>query len=100
MRLGSTLRLFGMRAVVDTESRRDRDARAWWRALGAENLIQGRGAANVAWTARRGRTRSPPPAQVAARLAGAPPRKVSCGGPPAGFRPPASRRVHPPAAAA
>jgi len=71
MRLGSTLRLFGMRAVVDTEARRDHDARAWWRALGAENLVQCRGAATVAWTARGGRTRSLPPEQVAARLAGA-----------------------------
>jgi ATP phosphoribosyltransferase regulatory subunit len=71
MRLGSTLRLFGMRAVVDTEARKDHDARAWWRALGAENLVQCRGAATVAWTARGGRTRSLPPEQVAARLAGA-----------------------------
>ena len=71
MRLGSTLRLFGMRAVVDTEARRDHDARTWWRALGAENLVQCRGAATVAWTARGGRTRSLPPEQVAARLAGA-----------------------------
>jgi ATP phosphoribosyltransferase regulatory subunit len=70
MRLGSTLRLFGMRAVVDTEARRDREARIWWRAVGAENLIQCRGASTVAWTARRGRTRSLPPEQVAARLAG------------------------------
>ena len=71
MRLGSTLRLFGMRAAVDTEPRNDREARAWWRAVGAENLVHCRGAANVAWTARRGRTRSLPPEQVAARLAGA-----------------------------
>src|SRR3989442_10042248 len=71
MRLGSTLRLFGMRAVVDTEPRRDRDARAWWRALGAENLVQCQGKGKVAWTARGGRTRSLPPEQVAARLAGA-----------------------------
>jgi hypothetical protein len=63
--------LFGMRAVVDTEPRRDRDARSWWRALGAENLVQCRGSATVAWTARGGRTRSLPPEQVAARLAGA-----------------------------
>jgi ATP phosphoribosyltransferase regulatory subunit len=71
MRLGSTLRLFGMRAVVDTEARRDREARSWWRAVGAENLIVCRGAAKVAWTSRGGRTRSLPPEQVAARLAGA-----------------------------
>ncbi|TMD36657.1 MAG: ATP phosphoribosyltransferase regulatory subunit [Chloroflexi bacterium] len=67
----ATLRLFGMRAVVDTEARRDRDARTWWRAVGAENLIQCRGASKVAWTARGGRTRTLPPEQVAARLAGA-----------------------------
>src|SRR2546427_3339263 len=71
MRLGSTLRLFGMRAVVDTEARRDREARAWWRGVGAENLIQCRGAATVAWTARGGRTRSLPPGPGAARFAGA-----------------------------
>ena len=71
IRLGSTLRLFGMRAVVDTQARRDRDARAWWRVVGAENLVHCTGAAKVAWTARAGRTRSLPPEQVAARLAGA-----------------------------
>ncbi len=71
MRLGSTLRLFGMRATVDTEPRDERRARAWWRAVGAENLVHCRGAATVAWTARGGRTRSLPPEQVAARLAGA-----------------------------
>jgi len=57
--------------VVDTESRREREARAWWRAVGAENLIQCQGSSHVAWTARSGRTRSLPPEQVAARLAGA-----------------------------
>jgi ATP phosphoribosyltransferase regulatory subunit len=72
MRLGSTLRLFGMRAVMDTEARHEREARAWWRAVGAENLIHCRGVANVAWTSRAGRTRSLPPEQVAARLAGSP----------------------------
>jgi ATP phosphoribosyltransferase regulatory subunit len=71
LRLGSTLRLFGMRVVVDTEARGDREARAWWRAVGAHNLVLCRGGAKVAWTARRGRTRSLPPEQVAARLAGA-----------------------------
>ena len=71
MRLASTLRLFGMRAVVDTESRREREARVWWRAVGAENLILCRGTSNVAWTGQSGRTRSLPPEQVAARLAGA-----------------------------
>jgi hypothetical protein len=72
MRLGATLRLFGMRAVVDTEARRDGEARAWWRAVGAENLIQCPGTKTVAWTAHGGRTRALPPEQVAARLAGSP----------------------------
>src|SRR5260370_18844800 len=87
MRLGSTLRLFGMRAVVDTEARRDREARAWWRALGAENLIQCRGASSVAWTAPRGRTRSLPPEQVAARPARAAAGKFPTGRPPASLFP-------------
>jgi len=70
MRLGSTLRLFGMRAVVDTESRTAAQARNWWRALGAENLVHCHGGKKVSWTVRGGRTRSLPPEQVAARLAG------------------------------
>lgn len=70
MRLGSTLRLFGMRAVVDTEPRNAAQARSWWRALGAENLVHCRGGKTVVWTVRAGRTRSLPPEQVAARLAG------------------------------
>src|SRR5260370_36832797 len=100
MRLGSTLRLFGMRAVVDTEARRDREARAWWRALGAENLIQCRGASSVAWTARRGRTRSLPPEQVAARLAGALAWKFRSPCPPACFFPPRCAVLSMPAACA
>src|SRR5438309_536314 len=39
LRLGSTLRLFGMRAVVDTESRSTSEANAWWHAVGAANLV-------------------------------------------------------------
>ena len=70
MRLGSTLRLFGMRTVVDTEARSATGARSWWRALGAEHLVRCTGSGKVSWTARGGRTRSLPPEQVAARLAG------------------------------
>ncbi len=70
LRLGSTLRLFGMRAVVDTEPRTPRDARAWWHAVGAVNLVQCQSASTTSWTARGGRTRTLPPEQVAARLAG------------------------------
>ena len=70
MRLGATLRLFGMRAVVDTESRGPGDAKSWWRAVGAANLVHCRGAADVTWSAHGRRARNLPPEQVAARLAG------------------------------
>jgi ATP phosphoribosyltransferase regulatory subunit len=70
MRLGATLRLFGMRAVVDTEPRNDAAARVWWQAVGAANLVHCRGDALVSWTAEGRRARSLPPEQVAARIAG------------------------------
>ena len=70
LRLGSTLRLFGMRAVVDTESRAQSEAARWWHAVGAVNLLFCRGEGQVAWSADGQRTRSLPPEQVAARLAG------------------------------
>ena len=69
LRLGSTLRLFGMRAVVDTESRGPVEARAWSRAVGAVNLVHCRGEATVSWTPRGQRMRRLPPEQVAGRLA-------------------------------
>ena len=71
LRLGSTLRLFGMRAVVDTEPRGHTEALAWWHAVGAANLIHCRTGATT-WTAPGRRTRRLPPEQVAARLAGSP----------------------------
>ena len=71
MRLGSTLRLFGMRAVVDTEARGQVEARAWCQALGAANLIHCRSAKTVSWTVRGKRTLRLPPEQIAGRLAGA-----------------------------
>jgi ATP phosphoribosyltransferase regulatory subunit len=70
LRLGSTLRLFGMRAIVDTEARSATDAASWWRVVGAANLVYCRGRADVAWSASGQRTRNLPPEQVAARLAG------------------------------
>jgi ATP phosphoribosyltransferase regulatory subunit len=70
VRLGSTLRLFGMRAVVDTESRSGIEAKRWWHAVGATNLIHCRTDSDVAWTVRGQRTRRLPPEQVAGRLAG------------------------------
>ncbi len=70
LRLGSTLRLFGMRAVVDTEPRGHTEARAWWQAVGAANLIHCHSASSTSWTAPGRRARRLPPEQVAARLAG------------------------------
>ncbi len=70
LKLGSTLRLFGMRAVVDTQARDEAAAKAWWRSVGAVNLIHCRSDSTVSWTARGQRTRRLPPEQVAGRLAG------------------------------
>ena len=70
LRVGSTLRLFGMRAVVDTESRSPDAARLWWEAIGAANLIHCGDSSTVSWSARGQRARKLPPEQVAARLAG------------------------------
>jgi ATP phosphoribosyltransferase regulatory subunit len=70
LRLGSTLRLFGMRAVVDTQARDQAQAKAWWKAVGAVNLVHCRSEAKVSWTGTGGRTKALPPEQVAGRLAG------------------------------
>jgi len=70
LRLGSTLRLFGMRAVVDTQSRSQAEAHAWWRAVAAANLVHCLTESMVSWSAKGRRTRRLPPEQVAARLAG------------------------------
>jgi ATP phosphoribosyltransferase regulatory subunit len=70
LRVGSTLRLFGMRAVVDTESRTLDGGRSWWQAVGAVNLIHCADEATVTWSARGQRARRLPPEQVASRLAG------------------------------
>ena len=70
LRLGSTLRLFGMNAVVDTQVRDHDDALAWCRAIGGANLVHCRNASTVSWTVPGRRTKQLPPEQVAARLAG------------------------------
>jgi ATP phosphoribosyltransferase regulatory subunit len=70
LRLGSTLRLFGMRAVVDTQARDQAESKTWWRAVGAVNLLHCMNDSTVAWTAVGQRTRRLPPEQVAGRLAG------------------------------
>src|SRR5438105_8222828 len=60
LRLGSTLRLFGMRAIVDTQARGAADAKAWWRAVGAANLIHCRAGGEVAWASDGQRSRALP----------------------------------------
>ena len=69
--IGSTLRLFGMRAVVDTQPRDQDDAVSWCRALGAANLVHCRTPATVSWTVPGRKPRRVPPDEVATRLAGA-----------------------------
>ncbi|HEX9127268.1 MAG TPA: ATP phosphoribosyltransferase regulatory subunit [Methylomirabilota bacterium] len=71
LNLGATLRLFGMRAVVDTQPRDHDDAVAWCRALGAANLIHCRNTTSVSWTVPGRRTRQLKPDDVATKLAGA-----------------------------
>lgn len=71
LRLGSSLRMFGMRAVVDTEGRSLETARAWARDVGARNLVHCAGGARVAWSSGRGAVRRLPAEQVVGRLAGA-----------------------------
>jgi ATP phosphoribosyltransferase regulatory subunit len=68
--VGSTLRLLGMRAVVDTEAREQAGAQAWWSAVGAANLIYCESASQLAWTAQGKRTTSIAADEVASRLAG------------------------------
>ena len=70
LRLASTLRLFGMRAIVDTEPRSPDDAKSWWQAVGAANLIHCASDARASWTSPGKRAKTLPPEQVAARLAG------------------------------
>jgi ATP phosphoribosyltransferase regulatory subunit len=69
LRLGASLRLFGMQAVVDTEARPLAAARRWAAVVGAANLLHCNGAASVAWARARGRLRRLPAEQVVARLA-------------------------------
>ncbi len=74
LRLAASLRLFGMRAVVDSEPRRLPGARSWRDQVGAAHLVHcGAGAANVTWTNAQGRTHRLPPEQLVGRLAGARP---------------------------
>jgi ATP phosphoribosyltransferase regulatory subunit len=68
--IGSTLRLLGMRAVVDTEARHEAAAKAWWSAVGAANLIYCESASEVLWSAPGKRATRITPLEVASRLVG------------------------------
>jgi ATP phosphoribosyltransferase regulatory subunit len=70
LRLGSTLRMFGMRAVVDTQPRNHKEAADWWRAVGAVNLVHCHNSKSTSWSAPGRRMLKLPPEQVAGRLAG------------------------------
>ncbi|MDQ6773259.1 MAG: ATP phosphoribosyltransferase regulatory subunit [Candidatus Dormibacteraeota bacterium] len=70
LRLGGSLRLFGMRAVVDTQARALAAAREWARSLDARNLVHLDDEGEVAWAPPGRRVRRLPPEQVVARLAG------------------------------
>jgi ATP phosphoribosyltransferase regulatory subunit len=69
LKLGATLRLFGMRAVVDTQARDQEDALAWCRAIAGANLVHCASGAAVAWTVPGRRPRHLTPDEVASRLA-------------------------------
>ena len=73
LRLGSSLRLFGMRAVVDTQPRAQAAARAWRDVIGARHLLHCTGASAVSWQPVGQKLRRLPPEQAVARLAGARP---------------------------
>ena len=69
VRLSGLLRMFGMRAVVDTGPRRLGGALEWGRALGARHVLHVTGGDRVAWAAGAGRPRRLSAGQVVARLA-------------------------------
>ena len=68
LRLGGSLRMFGMRAVVDTQPRRLGSAQAWGAGLGARHLVHVSRPRTAAWSAA-GRVRRLPLDQVVGRLA-------------------------------
>jgi ATP phosphoribosyltransferase regulatory subunit len=71
LRLGASLRLFGMRTVVDTQRRGLASARGWADSLAARNLLHLDGRGLVGWLPAGGRLKRLPAEQVVARLAGA-----------------------------
>jgi ATP phosphoribosyltransferase regulatory subunit len=70
LELAGSLRMFGMRAVVDTQPRRLAAALEWRAALGAANLLHLGGGRTVAWAPADGGVQRLPADRVVARLAG------------------------------
>lgn len=68
LRLGLTLRTFGIRAVVDTEQRDQGAASTWADGLGARNLVHLDGGLEASWTPAGGDPRRLPVDQVPAEL--------------------------------
>ncbi len=69
LRLGASLRLFGMRAVVDTRPRGLEEARGWAQALQARNLLHLDGEVGVTWAPADGPLARLAPDEVVGRLA-------------------------------
>ena len=68
IRLGSSLRLFGMRAVVDTEARDLGSAPGWARDVGAQNLLHCAGPGTATLIAGAGPAETVDQDEVVARL--------------------------------
>jgi ATP phosphoribosyltransferase regulatory subunit len=69
VRLGGSLRLFGLRAVVDTEPRTLAGAVSWQSAIGARHLLHVTGGERVAWGDGDGGLRRLPAERAVATLA-------------------------------
>jgi ATP phosphoribosyltransferase regulatory subunit len=67
--LAGSLRMFGMRSVVDAQPRRLAAALDWRAALGARHLLHVAGARTVAWAAGEGPVQRVPAELVVGRLA-------------------------------
>jgi ATP phosphoribosyltransferase regulatory subunit len=70
LRLAASLRLFGMRALVDSEPRPLPAARSFHAQQGAVNLLHCTGEGKVAWVDALGKTKRLPPEQVVGQMAG------------------------------
>jgi ATP phosphoribosyltransferase regulatory subunit len=69
LRLAGSLRMFGMRSVVDTQPRRLSAALEWRAALGARHLLHQSGGRTVAWAAGTGAVRRLPAERVVSAMA-------------------------------